>query len=59
MDSEREYLIECIEGLELVDEADRSARQKCALQSYRNALGRLDPLKKSKPDLSIVARPGA
>jgi hypothetical protein len=59
MDAEREYLTECITNLEIIDEAARSQRQNCTLTTYRNVLAKLDPVKKIKPDLSIVARPGA
>jgi hypothetical protein len=58
MDTEHSYLTECIAELEATAERDRSAKQKCALICSKNVINRLEHVKKPKPELSIVARPG-
>jgi hypothetical protein len=58
MNAEREFLTECITEIEAIPLAHRSGKQKCTLSAYQTALANLEPAKKVKPDLDIVAPSG-
>jgi hypothetical protein len=58
MEDERTYLREVIGTLEATEIERQTPKQKYDLRLYRQALENLVPVKKPKPELSVVARPG-